>query len=352
MKSKLLFALPLFMAILLVSCETKFKKGTGGMEYKIISNGKGALIKDGNSFEITPYATYTKKDSILITEENRVNQIVTLDSTKIPPAYYAIFKQIREGDSVVVKEKTDSILAKGGEIPWMKKGFAILQSFKIQKIYSDSNSVMDAQKRISVVARAKDSIRYFKKLKEDSIAATKQIIEDDKGLKDYIAKNKITATKTAAGTYVEMITPGTGTINDSVGVKVNYTGKTFDGKMFDSNTDPSKGHVSPYLVNMAQPNVIKGWVAGLKLLGKGAKARFYVPSALGYGATGNGSSIPANANLIFDIEIVDVLNKAQTDAAQKEEMMKQQMEMMKQQQAMQQAQQQQGGQPQQAPRGQ
>jgi FKBP-type peptidyl-prolyl cis-trans isomerase FkpA len=351
MKRKLLLAMPLFMAILLVSCETKFKKLASGLEYKIISDGKGKVIKDGNNFELTPYATYTKKDSLLITEENRVNQMVILDSTKIPAEYYKIFSQAKEGDSIVVREKTDSMIAKGAQFPWLTKGFFIVQSFRIQKVYTDSTSVMEAQKRISTIARAKDSIRYFKKVKEDSIAATKQIIEDDKGLKDYLAKNKINATKNAAGTYVEIISQGAGVINDSVGVKVNYTGKTFDGKVFDSNTDPSFGHVSPYLVNMAQPQVIKGWIVGLKQLGKGAKAKFYIPSALGYGSTGNGSSIGPNANLIFDIEIVDVLNQAQTQAQQKAEMMKQQMEMMKQQQAMQQAQKQQGGQ-QQPPQGQ
>lgn len=345
MKSKFLVVLPFFMAILLVSCETKFKKLAGGIEYKIISNGKGQLIKDGHHFEITPYAIYTKKDSILITDENRVNQIVTLDSTRIPPAYYSIFKQIREGDSIVVKEKTDSILSKGSEIPWMKKGYVILQSFKVQKIYTDSASLLEAQKRNMVISRAKDSIRYFKKVKEDSIAALKQILVDDKGLKEYLSKNKITATKTTSGTYVEVLKVGTGTINDSVGVKVNYTGKTFDGKAFDSNIDPQFGHVTPYLVNLAQPEVIKGWIDGLKQLGKGAKARFYIPSALGYGANGNGAAIGPNANLMFEIEVVDVLNKVQTEAAQKEQMMKQQMEMMKQQQM------QQGGQPQQAPDG-
>lgn len=99
------------LVLMLVSCETKYKKLPGGVEYKIISKGKGAVIKEGNTFEFTPYAIYTKKDSVLLPDDNRVNQIGMLDSTKINPTFYKIFKDIREGDSVVVRERTDSILA-------------------------------------------------------------------------------------------------------------------------------------------------------------------------------------------------------------------------------------------------
>ena len=99
-----------------------------------------------------------------------------------------------------------------------------------------------------------------------------------------------------------------------------------DGKMFDSNTDPSKGHVEPFNVNMTADrtlggSVIKGWTDGLTLLNKGAKAKFYIPSTLAYGPR-ESQDIPANSILIFDIEVVDVLTKEQAKVAVKEQIEK------------------------------
>jgi FKBP-type peptidyl-prolyl cis-trans isomerase FkpA/FKBP-type peptidyl-prolyl cis-trans isomerase FklB len=51
--------------------------------------------------------------------------------------------------------------------------------------------------------------------------------------------------------------------------------------------------------------LIQGWQIGFTLLNKGSKATLYVPSSLGYGPNGYPPSIPANANLVFEIELID-----------------------------------------------
>jgi len=144
------------------------------------------------------------------------------------------------------------------------------------------------------------------------------LADDDKKLQDYFKMYDIKVSKTPLGAYVEMIQPGTGPIIDtSVVVKVDYTGRTLDGKMFDSNTYPSKGHVEPFYVNMTNDmsllgsQVIEGWTDCLKMLNKGAKARFYIPSSLGYGKQKIGEDIPANSILVFEIEVLDILNRTQ-----------------------------------------
>ena len=158
--------------------------------------------------------------------------------------------------------------------------------------------------------------------------------QDDKAIQDYLKKNNISnATKAALGTYVQIIQAGTGAqLDTSVVVKVNYTGKTLDGKVFDSNTDPSKGHVEPFLVNLTNDKslgspVINGWYDGLKMLSKGAKAKFFIPSTLAYGKQGAGADIKPNSILMFDIDVVDVLSKEQAkgeaEKVQKERMAKQ-----------------------------
>ena len=79
------------------------------------------------------------------------------------------------------------------------------------------------------------------------------------------------------------------------------------------------------------------------MLSKGAKARFYIPSTLGYGAQGQMPDIKPNENLIFDVEVVDLVDKKQgmaEEMAMQQKMMQQQQQMQAMQQQMQQQQQQ------------
>jgi FKBP-type peptidyl-prolyl cis-trans isomerase len=70
--------------------------------------------------------------------------------------------------------------------------------------------------------------------------------------------------------------------------------------------DSSKGHTEPYDVPVGRHNVIPGWDEALPYFGKGGTGKIFVPSFLGYGPQGNGPDLPPNANLIFDIQVVDV----------------------------------------------
>ena len=90
------------------------------------------------------------------------------------------------------------------------------------------------------------------------------------------------------GAYVQIIDAGTDPKVDSGMVaNVNYTGRTLvDNIMFDSNTDPAKGHVEPLPVNLTDDpslgnNVIEGWKEGIKMLGKGGKAIYGVRASNG-----------------------------------------------------------------------
>jgi FKBP-type peptidyl-prolyl cis-trans isomerase FkpA len=133
--------------------------------------------------------------------------------------------------------------------------------------------------------------------------------KDDKILKSYFEKNNIKATKTASGLYYTIAQKGLGP-NAKPGKKVtmNYTGKLLDGKEFDSNTDPKFNHVSPFSFVLGQGQVIKGWDEGVQLLNIGTKGTLYIPSGLGYGPNGMGGSIPQNAVLVFDVELVSIDN--------------------------------------------
>ena len=300
-------------ALLLASCTQPFKKSEGGMEYKIISDGKGSVIKAGNFFEIAFDQTYkgTNKDTVLFSSKEFSNQIVGLDSAALPPVYYKIFNQIRLGDSIVVKQVTDSLMKQGGQLPpFIKKGGHIIAHYKIVNIFNTRESADSAYKAQMVNAKAKDSVKGIEQLKKD-----------DKTIADYLAKNNIKATKAPLGTYVQILTEGTGdAIDTSKVLKVMYTGKTLeDGKVFDSNKDPKFNHTEALPVNMGAPagtqgSVISGWTDGLTLMKKGSKANLYIPSTLAYGKQGAGADIKPNANLVFEVEVVDVITAAQARA--------------------------------------
>lgn len=128
--------------------------------------------------------------------------------------------------------------------------------------------------------------------KEDDISE-----KDDKIIRQYLADNNLTATKTASGLYYLIEEAGSSlkpNINSEV--RVQYTGFYTDGEVFDSNvfTYPLYGF-------------IQGWQEGLQYFGKGGKGMLFVPSKLGYGSNPP-AGIPANAVLIFNIYLIDVKN--------------------------------------------
>jgi FKBP-type peptidyl-prolyl cis-trans isomerase len=83
-------------------------------------------------------------------------------------------------------------------------------------------------------------------------------------------------------------------------VEVHYKGTLVNGRQFDSSYD--RGSPARFPLN----RVIPGWTEGLQLMKEGAKYEFVIPSSLGYGTMGAGSSIPANATLIFEVELLKV----------------------------------------------
>ena len=109
--------------------------------------------------------------------------------------------------------------------------------------------------------------------------------------------------KTTSGLeYVETLA-GTGAqakAGDTV--RVHYTGKFLDGKVFDSSV--SRGE--PLEFPLGKGRVIKGWDEGIALMKVGGKAQLIIPPALGYGERGAGGAIPPNSTLVFDVELVSV----------------------------------------------
>ncbi|MFT3911853.1 MAG: hypothetical protein QM737_20680 [Ferruginibacter sp.] len=244
--------LMLLAAVAFSSCQdTEFKKGKEGIEYKIISGGGGEKIKQGQFMQIHvgQYYSTGKKDSLLSdSRTERGPMVEKLDSASMPPAYYEILSKLRNHDSLVLRMLSDSAIAqaRGGRTPeWLKKGNYLLTTVKVLTIFTDPQQADSAVKAQMKIKQAKDSVK-----------AGEQLIKDTKILEGYLTQNNIKAVKAPLGTYVEMIQPGTGAnIDTNVVVMVKYTGRTLDGKVFDSNTDSSMGHTEPLKVNMTKQRI-------------------------------------------------------------------------------------------------
>lgn len=93
-------------------------------------------------------------------------------------------------------------------------------------------------------------------------------------------------------------------------VTVHYTGWLYDARARSGHSarpfDSSRDRGTPFTFLLGAGRVIRGWddgVAGMKV---GGKRTLLIPSDQGYGADGAGGTIPGNASLVFEVELLDV----------------------------------------------
>lgn len=141
-------------------------------------------------------------------------------------------------------------------------------------------------------------LTLFISCSKDTKTVTDYTAKNEQEIKDYLAKNNLTAQRSTSGLYYIINEQGTGTQPTAASnVTVAYKGYFTNGNVFDQ----SKAEGISFGLNQ----VIKGWTEGILYFKTGGSGVLLIPSHLGYGSTNNGP-IPGGSVLIFDVKLISV----------------------------------------------
>lgn len=179
---------------------------------------------------------------------------------------------------------------------FIKKGYTDFTKGKASKFTEEEmNAKLNAYFQAKQTAMQEKMLAKRKEEAAQNLALGQQFLEEN-GKKEGIKT-------TASGLQYQVIKEGNGAApNLKSKVVTHYTGTLMDGKVFDSSIE--RGQPATFPLNA----VILGWQEGIQLMKKGSRYRLFVPAELGYGEN-SPSSIPPNSVLIFDVELIDVLEE-------------------------------------------
>lgn len=280
--------LPLLSALVLLASCNQYQKTPSGVAYKISGNSK-EKIKQGQIFKYHMEYKVPPKDSVFKTTFEHLPGFMMFDSTRVSPhSYLELISKVGEGDEVTFSLSVDTL-----------KKFGALEYNQI----FHRNDVIKGKMKI---------LKIFKG-EEEANADYKKEIELEKNreldlLKKYVKEKGITAKELPSGVMVQVEKEGEGSKPDSgQTVLVLYKGYFPNGKEFDSNNGPKSPNKNPLTIQVGAGGVIPGMEEGIRSFGKGGKGKIFIPALMGYGMGGQPPIIPQYANLIFDVEVIDVM---------------------------------------------
>jgi len=289
MKLRSITALSLTIVVALTACQQgQMKKTPGGMPYQLFSDPKQPQVKMGEFLKLS--ITQKVNDSVVFTNQGKIPNYIPVVNQTAPYDATELWAQLRLGDSVIATQMMDTFINRnpGSIPPPFKKGDRIITIVKVLGIF------------------ANDSLRQIDMNKELDAFKAREVKE----VEAFVNKSGKPAQRTENGVFVQVLNPGNGNLIDSGKyVSVNYTGMTFDNKVFDSNVDTTFRHAMPLSFTVGAGEMIQGFDEGVRLLRPGGKGIFYIPSMLGYGPAGSGA-IKAYAHLKFEVDILSVADKA------------------------------------------
>ncbi|MHC0445597.1 peptidylprolyl isomerase [Flavobacterium sp. 3-218] len=213
------------------------------------------------------------------------------------------------------------------ETPWLDGKHTIFGHVVDAKDQEVVNKVVQGDNIVSVkiirngeAAKKFDAVKVFHDYFADIAKEQSKYAEVQKEKVAYYASIKPKATKTNSGLEFVITEKGSGK-KPAIGTQIyiSYSGFLEDGTLFDSSVADVNKAFGKYDATRAEQNgyqpipfqagkkdgLIPGFIEGIEQLSFGDKAVLFIPSHLAYGATGAGGVIPPNANIIFEIQLLE-----------------------------------------------
>jgi FKBP-type peptidyl-prolyl cis-trans isomerase len=280
----------MLVALTMLACSSKYPgydKTATGLYYKLYKVSKDttkAKLGDWVSMNMS----YKYKDSTLFNSKVAMQGAPVrfqLPASDFKGDIYEGIRMLSVGDSADFIINADSLFTK---------------TFKQPKRppFIDTNSVVHF---------------YITMLSIDSPATMMKKEED--ALKKYLEDNKISVAPAPSGLYFIETAQGKGAkIDSGVWVKANFKVSLIDGKQIFSTEERGEPMEFEYGKRADTP----GFEEGVSKMLKGGKATLIVPSQIAFGETGRGAMVPPYSTVIYNVEIVDVVSKADHDKQQAE----------------------------------
>lgn len=282
----------LIAGVVLFSACSKTRKAPNGMELKVVREGEGNYAAPGQ-YVVMNMVYKDAKDSVWDDSRKRavpmVFQVPDTSLIKNEVGIESVFRILKKGDSLMAKVSAKSFFENSIKQP-------LPPNVKPESEFTFYFGVTDVTGEDSInQIMQKIQAREYEK---SQASAEGQLATDTLAIDAYLAANKIDAIKDKSGVRYVITKASTGekpVLSSTVIFK--YKGTLLEtGAEFDQSSNPVEYPLS---------RLIKGWQIVFPLFAKGTKATLYIPSSLGYGANGMPPQIPGNANLVFEVELVD-----------------------------------------------
>jgi len=269
-----------------------YSKTASGLEYQIIKEGVGKETPESGGYITFWYQLQTIKDSVIDSQFGNIPITFSTPEVTHKPSIEEGLRLLTEDDSAIFLLNADSLYINTfheKRPAYIKPQSTIKMIVKMGRVYS--------KQRVDSLSKRPEVI------KTNNISAEEEIFKRDSILiQVYLTSNHLKGIATKSGAYVAILKPNTASkdfVRSGESIKTTYVGKLLiDGTEFDRS--PAGDY---FTFDVDQGQVIRGWDEGFLKLKHGEKALILIPSRLGYGSRGAGASIPANAPLLFEVEV-------------------------------------------------
>lgn len=287
----------------LMACNPTVHKTESGLEYIVIPGNKGGpQAATGSTVKL--HYSQLFHDTVTASTFDKMPYYKAL----IPGTIFAydpfevLAHGVREGDSIVVTLRMDSLVSKGKIAklpPHILPTDKIITSIKVLKVFPFD--IMHAQQN--------DSLIYLDKTIERKRIDSIQTIIGPKRVQEYLTQQKITATPTAAGAYLQVLNAGTGALVDTGKlVFLQYKVSTLKGKVMDTNMDTTFHHTNALTFEVGTEYMMKPVDEAIRGLKKDGHAKIYIPAMVA--ASGNTQGMENSYDdIIFEVIVLEVKEK-------------------------------------------